>query len=153
MSRLQLDLVQSINSSEALHHSTVYGGQSYSEDELIRAKNVAEAVGAPPTMTPAQMASAIRIVTGSKLLTTATATIPAQPTAEPEKDLTTQKTGVRRVIKRLVAQLNRITETPHALIHHQLNQQFGGTIATATVDSLNKRVDVLERQLRSSRGR
>ncbi|WP_206308902.1 DEAD/DEAH box helicase family protein [Streptomyces sp. A1136] len=150
---LQLDLVQPIDSSEALHHSTVYGGQSYSEDELIRAKNVAEAVGAPPTMTPAQMASAIRMVTGGKLLTTATATIPAQPSAEPEQDLTSQKTDVRRVIRRLVAQLNRITETPHALIHHQLNQQLGGTIATATLESLNKRVDVLERQLRNARGR
>ncbi|WP_329449336.1 hypothetical protein OG906_42925 (plasmid) [Streptomyces sp. NBC_01426] len=145
--------MQPIDSSEALHHSTVYGGQSYSEDELIRAKNVAAAVGAPPTMTPAQMASAIRMVTGGKLLTTATARIPVQPSAEPEQDLTSQKTDVRRVIKRLVAQLNRITETPHALIHHQLNQQLGGTIATATLESLNRRMDVLERLLRSARGR
>ncbi|MGW6865121.1 DEAD/DEAH box helicase family protein [Streptomyces sp. NPDC054901] len=150
---LQLDLVQPIDSSEALHHSTVFGGQSYSEDELVRAKNVAEAVGAPPTMTPAQMASAIRMVTGGKLMATTTATIPAQPSAEPEKDLTAQKTDVRRVIKRMVAQLNRITDVPHAHINNQLNQDHGGPIATATLASLNKRVDDLERRLRIARGK
>ncbi|MFE4218136.1 DEAD/DEAH box helicase [Streptomyces sp. NPDC056844] len=146
---LLLDLVQPIDSSEALHHSTVYGGQSYTEDELIRAKNVAEAVGAPPAMTPAQMASAIRMVTGGKLLTTAT--IPAPTQADVEPDLTSQKTDVRRVIKRLVAQLSRMTDTPYSHIHSQLNRLANDTVATATLDSLNRRVESLEQKLKSLR--
>lgn len=37
---LELDLVQPIDSSEALHHATVFGGASYTEDELLRAKTM-----------------------------------------------------------------------------------------------------------------
>lgn len=150
VSTLQLDLVQPIDSSEALHHSTVFGGQSYTEDELVRAKNVAEAVGAPPTMTAAQMASAIRMVTGGRLLTTATIPAPA-PAPEAEQDLTAQKTDVRRVIKRLVAQLSRMTDTPYSHIHAQLNRTFDDTVATATLESLNRRMETLEEKLRSLR--
>ncbi|MEU0991247.1 DEAD/DEAH box helicase family protein [Streptomyces sp. NPDC005953] len=148
---LQLDLVQPIDSSEALHHSTVFGGQSYTEDELIRAKSIAEAVGAPPAMTPAQMASAIRMATGGKLLTTTTATIPTQPLAPQEQDLTAQKIDVRRVIKRLVGQLSRMTDTPHGHIHGELNRLRRDTVATATLESLNQRVEALEKKLRSLR--
>lgn len=148
---LHLDLVQPIDSSEALHHSTVFGGQSYTEEELVRAKNVSEAVGAPPSLTPAQMASAIRMVTGGRLLTTATATIPAQAPGEAEQDLTSQKTDVRRVIKRLVGQLSRLTDTPYAHVHAELNRMFGDTVATATLDTLNRRVDSLEQKVRSLR--
>ncbi|MGW6865128.1 hypothetical protein [Streptomyces sp. NPDC054901] len=45
-----------------------------------------------------------------------------------------------------------MTDTPHAHINNQLNQNYGGPISTATLPSLNKRVEALERRLRIAGG-
>ncbi|MBL3670652.1 DEAD/DEAH box helicase family protein [Streptomyces sp. M2CJ-2] len=144
---LELDLVQPIDSSEALHHSTVFGGESFTEDELLRAKNYAQDAGMPASVTPAQVATIIRRATGGKLLTTAK--IPASTVPADEAPLTEQKTDTRRVIKRLVGQLSRATGTPYAHIHGDLNRVCQDTAATATLESLNRRVELLEKKLRS----
>ncbi|WP_159001004.1 DEAD/DEAH box helicase family protein [Streptomyces sp. SBT349] len=145
---LELDLVQPIGSSEALHHSTVFGGQSFTQDELNRAKNIAQAVGAPPSMTDAQMARAIRMATGGKLLTTAT--IPTPVTPEAEQSLTERKSDARRVIKRMVGRLSRMTQQPHPYIHAEMNRLCGeDSIDQATLESLNRRIEMLEKKIRS----
>ena len=145
---LDLDLVQPIDSSEALHHSTVFGGQSFTEDELLRAKGIAKAVGAPPSMTDAQMASAIRMATGGKLLTTAKIPAPASP--EAEKSLTDRKSDARRVIKRMVGRLALMTGQKYPHIHAELNRLCGeDSINHATLETLNRRIDMLEKKIRS----
>lgn len=114
-----------------------------------RSKDIAQAVGAPANMTPAKMAQAIRMATGGRLLTTAK--IPTQALPEVQDDLTAQKTDARRVIKRLVGQLSRSTDTRHSYIHAEMNRMLGDTVTTATLESLNKRIDMLEKKVRSYR--
>jgi hypothetical protein len=46
-----------------------------------------------------------------------------------------------------VAQYSRATDVPHSHVHQQLNNALGDTVPKATIETLNKRLAVLDEWL------
>lgn len=134
---LQLDLVEPLGSSEAVHHSTILAGEAFSDAELQHASNLLAYL--PPSTTAAQLARVLRVAGGGRVVGTATVT-----TQAPTMSLAEEKTALRRLVNRKVGYLNRLTEKPFSHIHYNLNELTGDVSATATADTLKRRLEILD---------
>jgi superfamily II DNA or RNA helicase len=139
---LHLDLVEPLDSSEAVHHSTILAGDTYSDDELRRALAAGQAANMPASVAPVQIARLMRLLGAGRVVGTATVSAPSAP-----RPLADEKAAIRRLIKSKVGRLFRVADMPYAHIHAQLNRACGDTAQTATMDSLNRRLDLLDRWL------
>ena len=138
-----LPTIEVVGSSEASHHSTIANGEAITPSEMAYAKSVLSRAetAAPRGTTPEFVALLLRAAGAS------------QPTAEPRRPdvgpepLADKKRDVRTLIKRKVGRLNLATGKPHQYIHAEMNQALGDTTTTATMDSLLRRVEMLDRWL------
>lgn len=140
---LTFDLVEPIDSSEAVHHSTIYSGEQFTDAELQRASSIAQRVGLPTTVTPAQMAQALRLAGNGKVVGTTTVAAPVC-----HQTLSDEKAALKRHIKRKVGRLQRVSGMEFSHIHTQLNRACGDDAATATAETLRMRMDLLDRWLK-----
>lgn len=138
---LLFDLVEPIDSSEAVHHSTILSGEVFSDEELRRAHGYKEAAGMPGSVTDTHIARVLRLAGAGRVVGTASIkqAAPSQPL-----NLSDEKAALRRLIARKVGRLNRISEKPHSYIHAELNRVCGDTVKTATVETLDQRLTVLD---------
>ncbi len=143
--QIQLDLVEPIDSSEAVHHSTILSGDSFTDEELRRGTEMAQICGLPASVTAAHMARVLRILGAGRVVGTAVLT--PSPSAPPLVD---QKASMRRLVQRKVGQLSRIDDEPHAHIHHRLNQICGDTTPIATAATISQRLDLLDKWIGES---
>lgn len=144
---LQFDLVEPLDSREAVHDSTILGGEEFTDEELRHAEDVKQLYQMPSNVTAAQMARVLRGVTATKPIGTVTVRQP-QPAATPLAD---QKKQLRQLIKRKMGRLAYATDEPHSHIHARLNRLCGeGSIKEATAETLGKRVEILDRWLEES---
>lgn len=142
--QMRLELVEPLDSSEAVYHSTILSGQSFTDDELRRAQEVMQLCAALPGSLRAEHVSQILRAAGlGRVVGTAVVTQPAVPLAD-------QKVPLRRLINRKVGHLAVLTETPHKHIHYRLNQYCRDTVPTATVETLNQRLTVLDQWIDES---
>lgn len=133
---LRLDLVEPLDSSVAVHHSTILAGESLPEDELRRAEPLHAYF--PGNVTTAQIARALRAAGAGRVVASTTFDAPvARPLAD-------QKASLRQLLNRKVGRLHRLTERPHAHIHAKLNQMAGDNAKTATVETLERRLEILD---------
>lgn len=139
--QLTFDLVEPLDSSEAVHHSTILSGDVLSEEELRRAASYMNALGTPSSASPAYIARILRLAGAGRVVGTAT----IKPDAAPVPNLADEKTSLRRLLHRKVGRLNRLTGKPHNYIYRELNQACGDVAATATAETLAKRLDILDR--------
>ena len=137
-----------VSSSEAVHHSTILSGETFTDEELKRAANFRQAAGMPASVTDSQVARLLRLSGGPAA--SATVTLRADNTITPP-NLSDQKATLKRLIKRKVGQLNRMTDRPHSHIHGELNQIHGDTATTATADTLEARLNTLDKWLEQAR--
>lgn len=137
---LRLDLVEPLDSSEAVHHSTILAGETFTDEELQRAQVILQLSPMPPTTTAAQMAAALRAAGMGRIV--GSAVIKPEPPARPLAD---DKAALRRVINRKVGHLHHATDQPYGHIHAELNRICGDAVKIATVDTLNKRLEILDR--------
>lgn len=138
---LQFDLVEPLDSSEAVHHSTILSGESFTDEELRRALTAAQTYGLPSNVTAAQVARLLRGVGAGRVVGTATVQAPSAPAGKPLAD---EKQKLRQLIARKVGRIHRMTDTPHSHIHNKLNQLCGDKPATATAETLNRRLELLD---------
>ena len=136
---LQLDLVEHLGSSEAVHHSTILSGEAFSDAELQNASSLLDLL--PPSTTAAQLARVLRIAGTGRVVGTATVTA---TTAKPARSLAEEKTTLRRLVNRKVGYLNRLNDEPYSHIHHKLNRLTGDTAQTATAATLERRLEILD---------
>lgn len=141
---LTLDLVEPLDSTEATHHSTIFRAEAFSDIELRRAENAARQAGMPSAVTPEMMAHALRLAGAGRVVGTATVAAPAPEQARP---LAEEKASLRKLITRKVGQLQRRTEVEFSHIHSQMNRRCGDTAKTATTETLNKRLELLDQWL------
>lgn len=141
---LTFDLVEPLDSTEATHHSTIFRAETFSDIELSRAENAARQAGMPSTVTPEMMAHALRLAGAGRVVGTATV---AAPPPEQTRTLVEEKASLRKLITRKVGQLQRRTEVEFSHIHSQLNRRCGDTAKTATTETLNKRLELLDQWL------
>src|SRR5699024_1360145 len=66
------------------------------------------------------------------------------------KPLADQKKATRSVLRRKVGRIARLRDVPHSHIHGKLNDICGDTSPTATAETLEKRLDLLDRWLSES---
>jgi superfamily II DNA or RNA helicase len=138
---LELNLVEPLDSSEAVHHATILSGESFADAELTRALNFAQQAGLPNNVQPAQVARLLRLA-GAGSEPVGRVTVPA---ATPS--VTDQKAPLRKLVNKKVAQYSRATDVPHSHVHQQLNNALGDTVPKATIETLNKRLAVLDEWL------
>lgn len=135
----QFDFFEPVDSSEAIHHETIHNGQAFTDAELSEAERVIREAGMPASMTAAQMARALRVA--------GKASQPAAPADRPDGPVYTQqdeKMALRRLINRKVGRFARMAGLEFAEIHADLNMMFGDKADNATVDTLQKRLTVLD---------
>src|SRR5208282_5848180 len=82
----RVDLVESMDSSDATLYATVHGGESFPDAELQRAENIARAT-MPGNVTAAQLARALRMAGMGRVLGTVTVPPPAKPLADTKHQL------------------------------------------------------------------
>lgn len=137
---LTFDLVEPLDSSEAVHHSTIFRAESFTDEELRRAEHLTEQAGMRSGVTAEEVARLLRLAGAGRVIGTATVSTP--PTTRPLAD---EKAALRRLITRKVGQLQRKTDAKFSHIHAQLNRICGDDAKTATVETLNQRLEILDR--------
>lgn len=138
---LMFDLVEPLDSSEAVHHSTILSGETFTDEELNRAQNYSEAAGMPSSVTAAHVARLLRVAGAGRVVGTATLRTDSAGTLP---NLADEKAAMRRLIKKKVGRLNRLSEKPHGFIHAELNRRCGDTADTATAETLALRLTALD---------
>jgi superfamily II DNA or RNA helicase len=146
---LMLDLVEPIDSSEAVHHSTILSGEAFSDEELRRAANYIGAAGMPASVTAAHVARLLRLAGAGRVV--GTATLKPEASAHPP-NLADEKASMRRLLKRKVGRLNRLSEKPHSYIHAELNRICQDTAVTATAETLAQRLTILDNWIEQAAG-
>jgi superfamily II DNA or RNA helicase len=135
--QLEINLVEPLASSEAVHLATILGGEQFADEELKRAEEMARLVGMPGNVSPAHIARLLRMA-GTPRQPVATVEIPAIA-------LVDEKRQVRKLITAKVNRLHRLTERQHNYINADLNRTCGTTVATADLDGLKQRLTILDR--------
>lgn len=138
--QLRLDLVEPLDSSEASHHATILSGDSFSDAELLRAQTLATAAGMPSSVSAAAVARMLRLAGAGRVV----GTVHVEPVAVPLADT---KASLRRLVQKKVGLAAREFDKPHGHIHAELNRACGDTAKTATAESLNRRVTLLDQWL------
>lgn len=136
---LNVDFVEPAGASEAVHHSTILGGDSFSDEELARAQAIADASGTPGSVSVAHVARILRVAGAGKVVGHGTVKV------ETPKRLTDEKLTLRRLVNKKVGRLHNITEMAHKNIHAQLNRATGDSANTWTLETLNARLEMLDR--------
>jgi superfamily II DNA or RNA helicase len=133
------DLVEPLDSSVATHHSTILAGEAFTDEELHRAQSLIEMSGMPASVTPAQMARTLRMAGAGRVVTTITV-----PPVQHQVPLADEKVALRRLIKKKVGRLKSMTDGDYAHIHAALNQACGDKATVATVETLHRRLTLLD---------
>lgn len=142
---LQFDLVEPLDSREAIHDSTILGGEEFDDPELAHAAEVGRLANS--SVPPVEIARLLRL--GGAGRHVGTVTVQQPPPSAPT--LTDQKKQLRQLIKRRMGRLAYRTDEPHSHIHAQLNRLcHEKSIKEATVETLGKRVEILDRWLEES---
>ena len=136
--QLEIDMVVPLAGSEAVHMATILGGESHSDAELRRAAEAGVLAGMPPSVTAVQIARLARVLGAGRTVATARVDIP-------ERSLGDEKSIVRKDLSRRIAYLARLVDRPHSHINHDLNRASGDTVPTASLESLRKRQEIVER--------
>lgn len=135
---LDINVVEPITSSEAVHIATILSGESFPDDELTRAEDYHRRAGLPSNVPVAQVAHLLRLAGVGGDPVRVSVPMPPGPSVVDEK------AALRKLVNRKVAQFCRETEVPHGVAHGDLNGMFGDRVPTATVETLEKRLGVLD---------
>lgn len=139
---LDLDMFEVITSGEAAHHATIFGGESYGDAELAHARHLREQAGIRSAISDAEVARLVRLIGPMPNKNAAPREEPPAPAAADEKK------ALKKLLAKKVGQYCRLTETEFKKVHGSMNDMFGDTVPTATVDTLNKRLEAIEKWLR-----
>ncbi|GIG03168.1 hypothetical protein Cci01nite_82610 [Catellatospora citrea] len=135
--------IEVIGSSAATHHATIASGTSITTEEKLRAEALLSRAGTAIAKhtTPETVALILRMAGQDSPLPSPRQ---SEPTTVP---LSTRKQELKGLIHRKVGKLSYATSRPHNHIHGDMNRQLNNTITTAPLDSLRKRLEMLDRWL------
>lgn len=138
-----INLVEPLASSEAVHMATILGGEQFADVELRRAEEMARLANMPSNVSPAHVARLLRMVGVDR---------PAAARVEiPKVPLVDEKKQVRRLLTSKVNRLARLTDRPHGHINADLNRALGDTVPTAPLETLKRRLEILDRWIDEAR--
>jgi superfamily II DNA or RNA helicase len=139
---LDISVIEPLTSSEAIHRETILSGDSFTDAELSQAEQYGRQVGMPGSIPPVQIARLLRVagMTSEKVHVE----VPF-----PSVTLVEEKVPLRRLIQKKVHMISLATDKPHGYIYNDLKKMFGDTIPTATIETLEKRLDVLDDWIRT----
>lgn len=141
---LALSYIEPVGSSEAVRTGViVQGGDSVTDAELRAAELLAR--GIPGLLARAHvgdLALFMRAVNGGQQRIVAAAELPA-PTITTDQ----RRAALRRQVNRLAARYAANSGEQHAHVHSNLNRMHGDSLPTASVATLEKRIEVLTRWL------
>lgn len=138
---LDISVREPVWSGEAEHHATILSGQDFTDAELRHAEELVRQAGMP-NLSAAQAARLLRAAGINAPTTTVHVPDPGPSKAEQIK-------GLRKRVNTLVNSYARQSGVEHKVIHGELNAHLGDNLKHATVDTLNKRVEVLNAWLRT----
>jgi superfamily II DNA or RNA helicase len=128
-----------IEATEAAHTSTVLGGSQPDDSELRRAQSAMNAVGITAGISVAQAALLLRAGGIAPVVGTVQVATPASP-----RPLVDEKMSLRRMVVKKVNDLARAKGHEQKKLHYTLNQHCGDTLPTATLETLKRRLAVLD---------
>lgn len=128
-----------VESTEAAHTSTVLAGSQPDDHELRRAHAAMTAAGVTSGISVAQAALLLRAGGMAPVVGTVQVSTPAPP-----RPLVDEKASLKSIIKKKVNDLARLRSLEQKRIHYTLNQTCRDVIATATLDTLRRRLEILD---------
>jgi len=132
--------VQPVSSSEAvLDRVLTPGGDTVSDVELERAAVVRDRVGG--SIRAVHLADLALVLREATVVPTQTVTLSVPERRSSGDEL---RAALRRQINSAVAKYARESGTPHSHVHSDLNATFGDTVPTATVETLQKRLGMVQ---------
>lgn len=135
--QLEVNLVEPLASSDAVHLATILAGQQIGDVELKRAEEIARLSGMPGNVSPAQLARALRMAGAGR-------TVASVPVEIPRVPLVDEKKRVRALLRAKVARLHNLTGRPYDHIGAELNRRCGLTAKTADLEGLKRRLELLD---------
>ena len=137
--QFEFDIVIPLDSSEAVLDRVITGGEVISDQELDFARQIKETVGASlSSVHLADLAKGFRLASIKPPVASTHGVLP--PTRESGDEL---RTRLRQRVNFAVNRKARETEVHQKHIHLDLNSRFGDTVPTASVETLEKRLEVL----------
>lgn len=136
--QLEINVVEPLGSSEAVHLATILGGEKFAEAELRKAEEMSRLAAMPANVSAAHVARLMRMMSGGRTVQTTTVEIPKQSLAD-------EKRQIRKLLANRVGRLNRLTGIEHKTINYQLNQACGDTVGTADLDGLKQRLALADK--------
>lgn len=145
---VRLDIVQSLDPSEAVHLATIFSGQAVQDAELKQAMEWMRALGIPANVKPEQIALLLRAATKSRTLQTVTVTPEI-----PQRSLIDEKKAVRKALQHKVRIFARLSGAEHVAISADLNRFAGDgkKVPTADLAGLKARLELVDRWIDDSR--
>lgn len=141
--RSKVTLFDLVESTEAVHASTVLSGQEPTDAELRRAMAAMTAAGVTSGISVAQAALLLRAGGTAPVVGTVQVSVPTQATPTRLSD---EKKRLRQLIKSRVNTYHKQTGNEHKRIHYTLNRYFDEkSIEQATLDTLKGRLEILDR--------
>lgn len=142
---LDISVSELLDTTEAVHRSTILAGQTFDDAELARALEYARQAGMSNAVPASQVAHLLRLAGLHR--DQVRVEVPAQA-VQAAPAVADEKAALRKQLARRVAQAARAFDEPHKHIHGQLNKFCGDTVPTATVAGLRKRIEMVDDWLR-----
>lgn len=138
-----IQIVQPISTSSIIQNSVLTpGGVTISETELSQALSYQERIEGLKSSHVSDIALLIREVGKATAITVAHAQLPATTTTNDAL-----RKAKRQVVNTLVNKVNRQTGEHYGQIHDNLNRKFGDELGNASLETLDKRIQELQRWL------
>lgn len=136
---IEFDIVVPLSSSDVLRQGVITSGNEFTHAELEAAENLRRQAGGSLRLAhTADVAHLLRLHSGGVPVSSARVKVPE--TKQTGDDL---RRVLRTQVNRLVNRVSRDTLEPYSHIHKRLNRTFGDTLPTASVETLEKRIEVL----------
>ncbi len=136
---VQLSFIEPLKSSDAILSDVIVSGEMLDDSQLRDAQRIQEQVGG--SLRLAHVSDIAKVI---KLCgppgATATVQVPVPPPAASGDE---QRRALKKQLQSLVNRYAWSEDVKHSHVHAKLNKKFGGTVPTASIDGLRKRIEFL----------
>lgn len=141
--QITLELRQPLASGEAQQHSAIVGGQTFTPEDLLEAQAIKLGEPSLANLSDRQIALILLRAGVGRLVGRVEVPAPVPAPVPVDRQIKALRDQINRKVNRYV----RNTDVPYSHVHGELNTMFGDKLTTASIETLSKRLEVLDKWL------